>query len=499
MAERIALKDMQQSIKNRFSAKLIKYTRRSRLNGAIKVNNLPENKARKSVLRILLIGTFLVVSLFFILLLASYFGGGNTQVKYRLVFNSFALLYIVGAYVLFRYGRHSISSLLLLVLYGAFAAIAAWQWSINLPFATLLMCITITLAGILLGARFSLYAAASLSATLIILQVLTTSKIHTADVSWQNGMQSLPGDVFGYCLIFAILSLVSWIFGSQVERSLKEARSAKKALLKEKALLATRVRERTEKLRDAQLKEAQQLYRFAELGQLSTALLHDLANHLTTLNLDIEDIESSGRSDAIKHAKESMSYLDELVAKVSRQINDSTLVKSFNCLDSLQQLSVSLKTKLAENQVSLKITSRGPHKYFETRGDPIRFSQVIAILIGNAIDASSGNNAKKRLVHVQLLANVKEINIKIKDWGKGITPKEKNRLFQPFYSTKSDGMGLGLFIARQIVTTHFKGSIRLEEYEKPTLFKVTIPNREIHVRTRNSSKTRSRRTPKVSA
>lgn len=490
---------MQRSIKNRFSAKLLARARQTPINGMSKVNNLPENKARESVLRPLLIGTMLVAGLFFILLLASYFGGGNTQVKYRLAINFFALLYLFGTYTLLRHKKHFSSSLLLIIFYIMFATIAAWQWSINLPFATLLMCITITLAGILLGARFSLYAAAVLSTILILLQVLTTTKMHVADVSWQKGVQSLPGDVFGYCLLFAILGLVSWIFGRQIERSLGEARSAKKALLKEKSLLSIRVKERTEKLRDAQLKEMQQLYRFAELGQLSIALLHDLANHLTILNLDIEDIKSSHRSKAIERAKESMNYLDELVAKVSRQINDNTRVKKFNSLDSLEQLASSLKTKLVENQTTLKITSRGSSKNFEIKGDPIRFSQVMAILIGNAIDAFIDGNTKKRLVHVQAQASVKEIDIKVKDWGSGVTPKEKSRLFKPFYSTKKNGMGLGLFIARQIITTHFKGTVSLEEYEKPTIFKITIPNRENHVYTRKSSKTRSKRTSKSPA
>ena len=67
----------------------------------------------------------------------------------------------------------------------------------------------------------------------------------------------------------------------------------------EKSLLAVRLEKRTQKLQAAQLKEMQQLYRFAELGQLSTALLHDLANHLTVLTIDIEDIHKKQHSQHI--------------------------------------------------------------------------------------------------------------------------------------------------------------------------------------------------------
>lgn len=483
-------------INNRFSAKPLKYTWQNRFSKTIDSKNLPEDKTRESVLKTLLLGTIIITTLFFLLLLASYFIAGNTQVKYRLVVNLLALLYLGFTYLSLRNRQFFSGAILLIVFYIAFASLAAWQWGIGLSYATLLMSVTITLAGILLGARFSLYAAAILSLIVIIIQFTVTAQFHKADLSWHNGSQSLPGEALGYCLLFAILGLVSWIFGRQIERSLRQARYAKIALQKEKSLLAVKVKERTEKLRDAQLKEMQQLYRFAELGQISIALIHDLSNRLAALNLDIEDLESSHRSKSIKHAKESMNYLEELVTKVRQQINDSVLVRRFNCFDSIQQLSDSLKTNLVENQITLKIASTGASKNFELTGDPVRFSQVMAILIANAIEASK-NSTKKRLVSIQINASVKEVNIKIKDWGSGIAPKEKNRLFKPFYSTKKSGMGLGLFIARQIITNHFKGTVSLEKYEKPTLFKITIPNGESHVHTRRSSKTNSSRTSKA--
>lgn len=427
---------MQKTAKNRFSAKLFNRSSRVKIKNTNKSAALPENKARKSVLRVLLVGTILITSLFFVLLLVSYFGGGNTYVKHRIFINLLALAYLGGAYILLRQKKYHTSSLLLVIFYIAFASLAAWQWGINLPFATLLMSITITLAGILLGARYSLYAASTLCAILIFLQFLTTTNIHMADLSWQTGAQSLPGEVLGYCLLFAILGLVSWIFGRQVERSLKAARAAKNDLQKEKRLLSVRLKERTEKLRTAQLKEMQQLYRFAELGQLSTALLHDLANHLTTLSLDIEDIESRRRSKAIKRAKESMNYLDELVAKVSQQIKDTAQSTRFNTLQCLEELAASLQTKFAENEIDFKISAKGRSENFEIDGDPTRFSQVMAILINNSIDAYYDKKRKTKPVQLQLNATAREISIKIKDWGKGVPPNEKIDYLSHFIQQK---------------------------------------------------------------
>jgi signal transduction histidine kinase len=69
--------------------------------------------------------------------------------------------------------------------------------------------------------------------------------------------------------------------------------------------------------------------------------------------------------------------------------------------------------------------------------------------------------------------------IKVTDWGKGITPDELPKLFEPFYSTKSkgfSGLGIGLAIVRQYVTDDFGGSIRVSSTRRlGTRFTVKLP------------------------
>src|SRR4051812_21420069 len=99
------------------------------------------------------------------------------------------------------------------------------------------------------------------------------------------------GDVLAYCVGFGMLALVSWLYNREMERSLRQAQGAEAALLQQKATLEVEVEKRTEELRQAQLEEMQQMYRFAELGQLGVTLLHGLANHLTALTLEIEGLD----------------------------------------------------------------------------------------------------------------------------------------------------------------------------------------------------------------
>jgi signal transduction histidine kinase len=441
-------------------------------------DKLPENAARQAVLRVLLVCTLYVTALFFCLLMISYFLAGHQAAGARGVANGVLLLYLLVTYKLVWPRRHWVAALMLVIFYGAVAATAMWQWGINLAFSTLVMSVTISLAGILLGARFSLYAAAFLSAVTLAVQVLVQVRVHMPDVSWQQGQPSSFGEALGYCLLFVILGVVAWVFGRQIERSLVQARAAEAVVQEQKQLLAVRLKERTRKLQAVQLEEVQQLYRFAEMGQLSTALLHELANHLTALTLDIDSLGERRRTDdTIERAKESIAQLDQLVDQVRRQLRDRGEVETFDCLQRVEEIVGNLQPKFQQRQVELELTHRGTARAMQYAGDSVRFGHVVTILLTNALQAAAEPTVdpKNRRVHLQLAANRAGVIIRVSDWAGGIAPELRKQLFKPVQSTKPDGMGIGLFITKQIMSTHFKGTVSLESVQDPTVFKLVFP------------------------
>ncbi|HSX31533.1 MAG TPA: ATP-binding protein [Candidatus Saccharimonadales bacterium] len=439
----------------------------------------PETAARQAVLRVLLRCTTYAAALFFLLLLVSYFVAGNDVAGPRSVVNGLVLVYLLITHVFIRPRKPQLAALLLMLVYIGVAALAMWEWGINLPFATLLMSVTITLAGIMLGARYSLYAAALLGAVTIAIQILTTLKVHVPNESWQKARPSGFGEALGYCLLFAVLGVVAWVFGRELERSLQQARSAEAAVQEQKQLLAVKLKERTRKLRALQLEEMQQLYRFAELGQLSTALLHELANHLTALTLDIDTLSARRRGDSIERAKQSIEHLDKLVGQVRRQLQDTSEISSFSPLQQMNAVATTLRPKFARENVLLDIVHRGSEQTPHYNGDAVRFCQVLTILLTNALHAASEATVRPvdRRVRMELHSNRTTITVRVSDWGGGIASAAQRQLFKPFYSTKQEGMGIGLFISKQIVQTHFKGTVSLESASHPTTFKVIFPAR----------------------
>ena len=87
-------------------------------------------------------------------------------------------------------------------------------------------------------------------------------------------------------------------------------------------------------------------------------------------------------------------------------------------------------------------------------GDRVQLQQVLLNLIMNGIEAMSGVIERTRELTVSTLAERSGVLVAVKDTGAGLDPAVTERMFQPFFTTKPDGLGMGLGICRSIVETH---------------------------------------------
>ena len=91
----------------------------------------------------------------------------------------------------------------------------------------------------------------------------------------------------------------------------------------------------------------------------------------------------------------------------------------------------------------------------KVRSDRVQLQQVIRNLIVNAVDAMKTVHDRPRHLHVATArAAANQVGLSVRDSGVGIDPKDSERLFEPFYTTKSHGMGIGLSISRSIIESH---------------------------------------------
>lgn len=104
--------------------------------------------------------------------------------------------------------------------------------------------------------------------------------------------------------------------------------------------------------------------------------------------------------------------------------------------------------------------------------DPNMLGQVLLNIMKNAIQAMQGKENSKLHVRVEAAAN--QTQIKITDNGPGIEPEILNEIFVPFFTTKTEGTGIGLSIARQIMRTH-GGNIKVSSIPgKETTFTLSL-------------------------
>jgi PAS domain S-box-containing protein len=112
-----------------------------------------------------------------------------------------------------------------------------------------------------------------------------------------------------------------------------------------------------------------------------------------------------------------------------------------------------LQHELRRNHILLetKLSERLPL----VKGDRVQLQQVLLNLIVNAVEAMSGvDNRRRELTIVSSRERADAVDVGVRDSGMGLEPEHATHLFEPFYTTKADGIGIGLSISRSIVEAH---------------------------------------------
>lgn len=439
----------------------------------------PDQRNRELVLNWLLTGIVFLLSIFFVNAVIQQILSDKNLIG-SLVSIGLILAVILTYLLLLRTKRHAqtIASYLLLALffYAGYSVVLAW--GIVNPYGALMFSLVIVASGILLSARHALYAVIVVSLSLTLFEYLKSRGVTTPDTSWIASPSSMA-DVINFTTLFLVMGLVSWLFNRQMEESLHRAQRSEKELKHERDMLEVKVEERTRALQEAQLEKVQQVYKFAELGHLSTALFHDLAGSLSSLTLDIESMRKKGKTDFTKRIDNNIHYIDSVVQRVKSQIHGNNDVETFDALAVTKELVgiLSYNARKARTHIGLHADKNKPIIF---TGNLTRFRQLIINLLSNAIEAyplpTADTMAKDRPVLIKMSQEEGQIIIEVTDFGKGIQKATQPKVFDPFFTTKSTGSGIGLFIVRQVAENDFSGKIKLTSNKKTgTTFTVTIP------------------------
>lgn len=201
------------------------------------------------------------------------------------------------------------------------------------------------------------------------------------------------------------------------------------------------------------------------LGQLTAGIAHELRNPLTSLKLFIDLLpakihDSRFREELIKHVPAEIKRLNDLVEDLLDYTRRKEPVKEWVPLQGfLESLLYSFKIKVQSQAIQFNLQVE---ECLEWYGDKQRIKQVLINLIMNAIEAVQATEEK--IITVSTLVEEGYFYIIIEDNGIGMSEENQMNLFQPFFTTKGSGVGLGLYTSYNIMLEH-GGDIEVQSKE----------------------------------
>jgi PAS domain S-box-containing protein len=204
--------------------------------------------------------------------------------------------------------------------------------------------------------------------------------------------------------------------------------------------------------------------RVGTMGQLAAGIAHELNQPLASiLNYAnaFDNLLASGHAD-VSHLRDGVRRLVEQAVRASDVIGTlRTLVRKVKGTRTWQDSNELVRTALRfiepeASQAGARITVEPATNLPAVQVDPIQIEQVVLNLVRNAIDAVRAlpDGAKRDIRVVTRARSADMVEVSISDTGPGIDPSRAGSVFDQFYTTKPDGLGLGLSISRSIIVAH---------------------------------------------
>jgi len=217
------------------------------------------------------------------------------------------------------------------------------------------------------------------------------------------------------------------------------------------------------------------------LEQLAAGVAHEIRNPITAAKSLVQQMgEDPSSKETLAYANVALSELDRVERSISHLLRfareedlDLSDVRLRDVIDSALATFSDRASRLAV-KVEREIDSDGP-----VRGDAEKLRRVVINLVGNAMDALEQASTPDPCVRVMVGENLAgdSVWLRVRDNGPGMPPELRERIFDPFYTSKQGGTGLGLALTRKVVEAH---GGQLEVSSNPgdgTQFVVTLPRR----------------------
>jgi signal transduction histidine kinase/ABC-type uncharacterized transport system substrate-binding protein len=232
--------------------------------------------------------------------------------------------------------------------------------------------------------------------------------------------------------------------------------------------LITRLLQEQRRRRHAEVQSRQRMSelahvnRFSTAGELTATIAHEINQPLGSIHTNAETLELMLKSspldlDEVKaivtDIRRDDARANEVILRVRNQLKKAPFETKDADLNDIVRETIDFLSALAiARQVQMRTSATTSS--LPIRGDRIQLQQVILNLVVNAMDAMANVPISERKMLISTTRFDDMAEVAISDAGPGIPSNKIREVFEPFYSTKTSGMGMGLSIARTIVEAH---------------------------------------------
>ncbi|MBD8533133.1 MULTISPECIES: sensor histidine kinase [unclassified Massilia] len=246
-------------------------------------------------------------------------------------------------------------------------------------------------------------------------------------------------------------------------------------------------RKKAEELNRQQQEKLETSARLATMGEISSMLAHELNQPLAAISsytagalnvLERADkgvpIEPTLLRRALEQARQQAQRAGQIIKSVHEFVKKSEpqreTVDIHSVVDGVRAL-IELQTR--QSYVALQINL--PAQLPPVLADRVMLEQVLLNLTRNGIEAMAGVAPERRILQITAAADAAQVSVSVIDHGHGIAPDVAERLFSPFFSTKAEGMGMGLSICRTAIEFHGGTLNHAPNPDGGTVFTFSLP------------------------
>lgn len=224
--------------------------------------------------------------------------------------------------------------------------------------------------------------------------------------------------------------------------------------------------------------------KMATIGEMIGVISHQLKQPLNIMSLHCDDVKDSYKHNEVddefieefhKKTKKQIAFMSETIDGFSDFFNPNKIKKVFLLKESIEKILKILEKHLESNNINIEMDI-GNEKVFGVNSE---LEQVVLNIVTNSKDAFNDRKIENRNIKISSLEKGKYTVLIIEDNAGGIKDENIKNIFDPYFTTKEYGTGIGLYMVKLVIKSSFAGDLKLQNTKDGVKFIIAVPNKSL--------------------